>query len=399
MKTIKRLKISDIVEWIYIISLVGLFLKSFNFKFFFEIPESLFLTFSLVAWMFCSLLNKIRLETNDYLNMIIISAIIILQVLSNRIEGIAGQTLLLVNVLGLMTSTAEIKHKLLDSIIKVFAVICLISLIGWVVVYVFNIRLHMEIVTFGDYRFYDYGFFNTRVEGIEFTRYLGMFIEPGYTGVMCVLLMVSNRFEEKDKYNFILLMCAIATLSLAAYILIAYYILISQRSFKKIRAIIVGIIIVAIALLFIHNYIYDLSWVYEYFIQRRINDLLTNKITGNRFSNSFNDFFKNYILKDPFSFIFGVGSVRYIELAKQLYFKSAGILVYIAQFGMMNTVLVFLFYYRMIREYSNKSESMHAYILWILSIIDMAYPTWSCFLIYAICFAPHREWVDKRGNI
>jgi len=374
----------EISEWIYIISLCCLFLKTFNFKFFFNISESFLLIVSFVPWIIYVLSHKVSVTKRHLSEILILFSIFFLQVCSNHFEGILGQAMLLLTMACLILTTDEFKKDLLKAIIYVFSIICLVSLIGWIAVCIFKIRIPFHIITFQNYKFYDYGFFNIRVEGIEFSRYLGMFIEPGYTGVMCVLLLVANGFDFKRKENIILLISALATLSLASYIMLFVYLIIKKHTFSFVKKTILGILIVSVIILLTHKYIYDLTWIYEYFLKNRIQGLLTTRITGNRFTDAFNDYFRNNIINNPANLFFGVGSVNYFETATRLYLKSAGFKVYIAQFGIVNLILICIFYFREIcKEYSYIRISI--YVLWVLSFIDMAYPTWACFLIYAIC--------------
>ena len=147
----------------------------------------------------------------------------------------------------------------------------------------------------------------------------------------------------------------------------------------------------------IHYFVYDLSWVYDYFFKRRLEGIFTGNITGNRFSSGFNDFFNNTVLDNPLNFLFGLGSVDYIEISNLLHLKSAGYKVYIAQFGIVNTILVLLFYFKCICQQINLSR-ISLYVVWLLSFIDIAYPTWACFLIYILCFDTYMNKIDDEAK-
>ena len=394
---INKENIKEFIKWIYILSLICLFLKTFYFKFFWNIDDSVFLIPSIVLWLCYSFYGILKISVHQIYEIILLAAIIFLQVISNDGVGIVGQFSLFVAISCLIMTPMSFKKELLDAIIVVYTFICVISLAGWIAVYVLKIGIPYTYITYQEYTFFDYGIFNVRVEGIDFTRYLGMFLEPGYTGIMAILLMVANGFDFKKKLNVLLLICALATFSLATYILLFVYLIIKMRSLKFFLKSIMGIIGIIILLLIIHLTIYDLSWVFDYFIKRRLNSIFAGNITGNRFSDAFNVFFKEKILGNLYNMLLGYGSVSYLEQAKLYGFQSAGYKVYIAEFGCVNTILVFIFYMKeIIRKFNYESVSL--YMLWVISFIDIAYPTWGCFLIYVVCVGASMNYLDKQGE-
>lgn len=380
----RSINVISFFKWGYYLSILCLFLQTFYFKFFWGLHSSLFLLISFIMWFVMNMERKIYANKDDLISIFVLFLIIMLQVFSNSGEGIVGQALLALVMAQLVLTEQNDKYTILRMITIVFAAICLISLIGWVVVCILNVSMPMQIVTFQSYRFYDYGIFNIRVEGIEFSRYLGMFIEPGYTGVMCVLLLIANNLNLKKKETIILLICLLATLSLAAYLLLFIYILVDKFSVRSIGTTVVTILIVFSVIYVIHKTVYDLSWIYDYFLRSRMEALFTENLLGDRFSDRFNDFYEKDILLIPWNALFGVGSVRYIELANAYYFKSAGYKVYIAQFGLLNTSLTIFFYYFNINRHFTK-KGFIVFLIWFFSFVDMAYPTWAAFLIYVIC--------------
>ena len=392
-----KLMFPSIVQWLYIASMTLLFLKTFNFKFLFNVSDSLFLIISVVLWLLCCTTSQMILRKEDLIKFFLLLLIIFFQIFSNKGEGFVGQIFLLLTMGGLLATSEEVKKKLIKTIINVYGLICLVSLVGWIAVCVFEIKLPYSIIHFQQYKYYDYGIFNICVEGIDFSRYLGMFIEPGYTGVMCVLLLILNGFNFKKKINIVLLVSALATLSLAAYLLLFAYLLIKRGWGKSVRNTIVGVLLALVLIMLIHYFVYDLSWVYDYFFKRRLEGIFTGNITGNRFSSGFNDFFNNTVLDNPLNFLFGLGSVDYIEISNLLHLKSAGYKVYIAQFGIVNTILVLLFYFKCICQQINLSR-ISLYVVWLLSFIDIAYPTWACFLIYILCFDTYMNKIDDEAK-
>lgn len=400
MFNIKAIKLdfSSSIEWMYIFSLTSLFLKSFYFKFFWGIPDSIFFALSVTLWFIHTLITPPPpIQKNDWINLALLTIIIFFQVFSNKGEGFIGQFFLLLAMGCLITTSSELKSNLLKTITYTYGIICLISLIGWTAVNIFKIALPYSIISFQQYRFFDYGIFNVCVEGIDFSRYLGMFIEPGYTGVMCALLLMANGFNIKKKINIIILVSALVTLSLATYLLLSVYLVTKFYKKDSARKAAAGLVIAVCLFLIINFFFYDLSWVQDYFFKRRLEEMFAGNITGNRFSGSFNEFFNNTILGNPFYFLFGLGSVSYIEASKMLKWGSAGYKVYIAQFGMINTFLILLLYFRSICQQITYPR-ISIYVIWLLSFVDIAYPTWACFLIYILCFDSYMKKIESEEN-
>ena len=208
---------------IYSGTLALLFLKTFYWKFLWNVPEVFFLGISIAAGMLYYICHPMYFNNRRKILSLLIAFFYLIHLMSNLGEGAGGIFLTIVNVLLVLVIDNEDKKTLFKAIKFVFTLICFVSLVGWISVNILHIALPMHYSQYGIYQFYDYGIFNMRVEGIAFSRYLGMFLEPGYTGVMCVLLVCCDRFNLKHIDNVILLICALFTLSLAAYLLIALY--------------------------------------------------------------------------------------------------------------------------------------------------------------------------------
>lgn len=100
--------------------------------------------------------------------------------------------------------------------------ICCISLTGWFF-YLAGISLpHYYSETSDFYTHEVYYLFVVGADNILeelLPRFCGMFLEPGHIGSTCCLLLYINRFNFKDKSNYIYLLSIIFSLSLAAYCL------------------------------------------------------------------------------------------------------------------------------------------------------------------------------------
>lgn len=123
----------------------------------------------------------------------------------------------------IVSSTVPFKIKLLHGFDLFMKWICCISLVGWFL-YLIGIPLpHYYSDTTDFYSHEVYFLFVVGANNILeelLPRFCGMFLEPGHIGSTCCLLLFINKFNFKDKTNFIYLLSIIFSLSLAAYCLL-----------------------------------------------------------------------------------------------------------------------------------------------------------------------------------
>lgn len=372
----KKLKLShkiDLLFDLYSLSCLMLFFKTFNFKFFWSVPLPLLLIFNLgTFFLYAISFRKLTIPPSEQL--LFIGIAIILQVISNHLDGTIGQIINILCISTFLFMPDEEKQKIFKFILNIYTAIMLVSLIGWILVFIVRLPLPKHEVQFQHYQFYDYGIVNIRIDGQAFSRYLGMFIEPGYTGVMTVLMLIANGFDLRKKQNLILFICTLFTLSLAAILLLGIYVFLTIPISKKSRIVVFfGFFIIAILFAYSAANKDSILWT---FVFSRIEKMLNGNITGNRFSDKFETFYANNITNSYKNYLFGVGS----EFFNTLKLNSCGSKVYIAQFGIINTVFIILFYLSCnVRNFSKKNIVF--FIVWLASFVDMAYPTWLCFLI------------------
>jgi len=100
--------------------------------------------------------------------------------------------------------------------------ICFVSLIGW---FLYLVRIPLPHYYSDTSDFYSHEVYYLFLVGANniledlLPRFCGMFLEPGHVGSTCCLLLFINKFNFKDKSNYIYLLSIILSLSLAAYCL------------------------------------------------------------------------------------------------------------------------------------------------------------------------------------
>lgn len=121
-----------------------------------------------------------------------------------------------------ISSSIDFKIKLLNAFDLFIKCICLISLVGWLL-YLAGIPLPHYYSDTSD--FYSHEVYYLFIVGANnvlaelLPRFCGMFLEPGHIGSTCCLLLFVNKFDFKNKSNYIYLLSIIFSLSLAAYCL------------------------------------------------------------------------------------------------------------------------------------------------------------------------------------
>ncbi|KXT55481.1 hypothetical protein HMPREF2531_00087 [Bacteroides intestinalis] len=123
----------------------------------------------------------------------------------------------------IILSSVDFKIKLLRGFDLFMKCICCISLVGWCF-YLIGIPLpHYYSETSDFYTHEVYYLFIAGANNILeelLPRFCGMFLEPGHVGSTSCLLLFINKFNFKNKSNFIYLLSIIFSLSLAAYCLL-----------------------------------------------------------------------------------------------------------------------------------------------------------------------------------
>lgn len=395
------------LKYLYFFSVLCYFLSEFHFKFFWNIPSYIFIMFNIFCFLICYhkyLINKIKLMKNfqfasikkyqnEIFNFRLISLLtlfylfIISQIISNRGLGFIGLSATAIVGTFLIILPINDKYNLFQFLIKCYAIILLISLIGWILVCICGIDFPMKISTFGDYKFYDYYFFNIRVEGTSLSRYLGMFLEPGHTGIMTVLLLISNGFDLRKKENVVLLIASLFTLSFATYILIFSYLTLKIFLFKKNRSLFIRLLPFGVIIFLLLYQLDSFRGIVDYYLFNRIEYIINGNITGNRFSDKFDIFYNSTIKGELKNYLLGIGSAKYLEIATMNFFKSAGYKVYIAQNGLIGLFIVIIYYMKsLIKKFD--FNYLILFIIWFLSFLDISYPIWGSFIIFSI-LAPY----------
>lgn len=293
------------------------------------------------------------------------------------------------------------KLFLFNLITKTISILVGIALIGWILLLIGIPIPHFTVETDLYYTHTIYYFFNLNgyPEDIIIPRFAGPFLEPGHLGTICVFLLFLNDFRLKNKYNIILLLGILFSLSLAAYGLLVGAIIFYLIQKKLFTYLITSFIIFALISITAYNYNNGDNVINQAILLRlEIND--DGDISGNnRTSPAFDNAYEKFWNSDDV--IFGVGSKVYGERKDgidNLTIGTATYKRYVYIRGIIGTllILVFLFYY----WYKNQSfKGFNFLILYIIANCIRDYPTMELWLYLYLLSIPIFSNKNKKVNL
>lgn len=312
--------------------------------------------------------------------------IIVLLYLLSVIFGIRGN---LNAYIGVLISTGGVlffaglkdnyKKDFLVFFSHIFSIIVGISLLGWVL-FLLGVNLPNFFDTFGfsesrneaQYQFQNYYVFlyNTGTRYSDLTqvlipRFSSVLLEPGYFGIVLVILLYLNHFNLKDKFNIILLVALIFTFSLSGWLMglityVAYYLRFSN---KKIITLISVIFFLWAFYAFFSSYNNGANAVNELILSRLEYDESKGTISGyNRTQESFDDWFETYFITSPDIF-FGLDMYKVFGETMNVGWK-----VYMVNYGLVGLSLYLLFLFYPFYRYRNYEK----FVLFFLYILIFA---------------------------
>jgi hypothetical protein len=312
------------------------------------------------------------------------------KLLAGRTYNLFGVIAVLLNISVLamvLLLKDEIKIKLFRFFTNAFAVLLTVSMVAWTL-FLVGVSLPNYDTQFMDnqYVFTNYYVFLLNLQEIDviIPRFSSIFLEPGQLGMITIFFLVANRFELKRKSVLVIFIATLLTFSLAAYVMLiistSVYVLLHLK-----RPILNFMVLIIIY-----------GGIYVYFTNLNngdnpVNTLIFNRLQydngiiagNNRFSDTLDTYFGTFIKSE--NNFFGIGSA---EFAKMDWGKGvAGYKVFIIQYGIVGTLLVFLFYVFVVL--SNQSRMAWVLLLvYVLCFIQAAYALWECELLIFITAIP-----------
>lgn len=265
------------------------------------IPQSALIFISFLSLIFYLQYNKLYVTKKRLLAVIIISTALLYEGLNiyplSFLSWLQLFTrIILVSVL--IFSQYHFLYKALKFVIRVTAVMILVSLIFWIL-YLIDIPMpHYSVVTNNYYNHVVYYFFLLN-EGSLIPRFAGLFLEPGHVGSTACLLFFLNGVTLKKWENVVFLIAIFLSLSLAAYGLlvgcIGLHLLIkSKKSLLKLIPYLAVLVLISV---FFSNYNGGDNPVNEKILMRLVFE--DGEMAGNnRTSEAFDYAYDRYLKSD-----------------------------------------------------------------------------------------------------
>jgi hypothetical protein len=229
-----------------------------------------------------------------------------------------------------------------------------------------------------------------------FYRFNGPFLEPGHLGMICSFLLYANYYDFTKKRIWIIFVSLLLTFSLSGYILLFVgYLLIGFLNVKKIKK----VIIISSILIFSTSLIslWQGDEIFSVFITDRLKYDKDKGISGNnRFLFSTDKYYSESFRKGYF--LTGIEGSEFSSLFLNNLIGGAGYKIYILQYGLIGSILIFMFYFFIANSTMNKKYAFGFLFLIILAFLQRAYPMWCSWLLPFITSIYGRSIIQKKSS-
>ncbi len=282
----------------------------------------------------------------------------------------------------LLTTAAE-KRLFVNRLIKIYSLILLVSLIGFTLKTV-GVELPYSILNNPNpfYSAYKNYYFFTGYQDLDlFTRFTGIFAEPGHVGMISAILLYVNGFSLKRASNVIMTIALIWSFSLAGFLIYAigltiYLILKSNYPIRVLMKVMLGfgcIVGVAIA-----TYSPSNDDIVTQLILKRLEFDSSKGLAGNnRNTGNFDNIYSNFMQNHKV--VIGMGSEEY---GRKFYgTANSSYKTFIMEYGWGATVMLLLFMLLCLIVFPSRI-GFGLFCLIVISFIQRPY-----FLWFIECFA------------
>lgn len=375
---ITKLSNRKFIFLLYEVLLVLLALKSFSFYSLKSMSFGLLVLISIILGFFYQAYSDIKLGKKRIYTLFMVFLYFLYSVVNTMQYNIIFPLFVVLPILFLNDRD---KKKVYLFISYSIAIVLMITLIAWIC-YLCGLSFNYRDIVYEGRDLCDYRFF---LKGYDFIpRFQSLFIEPGHVGTLCSLILYVNNYDFKKPINYIYLLSALFSLSLASYVLIVigyiFKILISGKSKSMIVLALVCFSSLLFGLYYLTRNNEDSVLQQKIFKRLVIED---GEMAGsNRYSVTFEAFYDT-MMSDVSTMIFGLGNKFNI----QNYPGNAGYKIYVIENGWLATLILLFMYLSLTFEYKSM-KSLGYLLLFILSFTQRAYATTYILMILYIVSLP-----------
>ena len=377
------------VLYFYIFAYILLFLQSMHVWF---LWGNLFKIACPILFVFAAFLNHIinscyyehNHSSHQHLFLIIILFISLQETYDAGILSICRSLVNVAALYELLKLHGASCKRILNVLTKVFGVISLTSLAGWILFLIgFNLpNTFIEDTEFG-YRFVNYYIFLYNQLGY-IPLFCSIFLEPGYYGQLAAVILFANKMKLNNIYTIAIFISTLFSLSLAGYVLIIMgfvFVTVNRGNVLKLAMLIlVGYVAFNVA----KNYNHGDNPVNTLILARL--EIEDGQLAGyNRTTKELDYYIEHGFLQND-KYLFGHGS----EFSKMDWGNGvAGYKAYIVEHGYVGFFLAILGYILVLHRRSKINNLMRlCFILFMVLYWQAAYPYWfGFFSIYIFSLA------------
>lgn len=220
--------------------------------------------------------------------------------------------------------------------------------------------------------------------GGRLARFCGPFLEPGHLGMMCAFILYANNLDFKDKYNRIIAISLLFTLSLSGYLLLIVGFFFTRYKAGKLN---IGrmffYILLLQAIVFVgQNYNGGDNPLNTEILARFESDE-DKGFVGNNRNSLMADYLFLEMLDKPKLLMTGYES-KYIESLSGSFdtkVTGTGIVILFVKRGLIGFLLAISFYLFTSLKTNNKQNAYMAFIFFLLLFIQRCYFMWYAWVI------------------
>ena len=370
-------------------------LSSMSAWFLWDIHIGLLYFFSILIWIlyYSSMRNKQEVHFRSY-SLLAVSCLFFVDLVKAENIIPIKTTLLCVVIIQFLSFPDYKRKEILKFCGMGFAIILLISLVGFLLSWVISIP-SFGYLYYENYVYENYLFFLKLASVLRSVRFTSVFLEPGHVGMICAFFLYAFNYEIKKWYVLVYLASLLCTLSLAGYLLLIIGFVLYCVNNKD-----SGIFkwVFLCILLFGGGYVVALSYnggnnlVNSMIIERLEYDEELGVAGNNRADDATRSRFQSFIKSNDVWF--GYPLDQYERLRNSDAIHGAGYMIYMFSSGIYGVTLVFLFYFIMARKSNNKKYMLFMLLLYAICFVQRAYPLWVAWLLPFICSME----IDKKRN-
>ena len=310
-------------------------------------------------------------KKNLFLSLLLI-ATIGWNIIHSNIYGVIGQLFFLITILLLVNAKDELKADIFKFITNGMAILVGISLLFYIL-FIIGIPLPHTTLPVSDlgYGGPNYYAFTLTQDITQFYRFKSIFAEPGHLSMGLIPLLYVNRLNLKNKSVLVLFIAELFTLSLAGYItLITSICIFSFSHYNSHRYATILLMISIFFSVFLFARLNEDSVLNKAIVARLVYDETKGTIAGDNRSKIHTDISFDHFVKSS-DFLFGLDYKKYLSAT----YGSAGYKVYMIKYGLIGTILVFLFYLSY-ALFHRKYEIFGLLLIIMMLLYQNGYPFW-----------------------